>query len=703
MQSVAIPSSPSVPPPVVPSPPPPPSDPVLVQGGLTWPQNIGGYGEHFQMPEPTEEGTYNLRSRAHPSVIKERAAAHVAIMQTFEEYGPWKDEFDTIMCQVALMAQFGVENHYKAMGEIDLTKGSKDKRVLDLVGKEPKGYLRSVGCKVFGQAWSDAMEAEIGNLMRNNTYELMPLYKVQKMKLDNPTEVSLGYTHFVNKVKTMDMNGMSVLDKLKSRLVYQGNYSQRFIDWITSHAPAGKMDSFRILMSLMTTQDLYAYIGDWIGAFLQCGSPNKHMYARFPHGYKMMKDGVEQCMHLKKNLYGMVDAARNWFHTLEHWLLNDAPYKFTQMGSDQCCFWCQQGKEFMILFLYVDDMIVLTTDPSMKVKLFDAIKTKFEFEDKGELDYFLGVKVLRDRKNKRTTLDMKAYIKDKLTEFKLDGKKPYTTPHVLGDDHELGEVLQAEQATEYRSMVGALLWVCLVRPDVAHTVNKLSQSMQRPHEFHMKQAERCWQYLGGTINDCLTYSLDNASKEEVLGVGYMYMPKGGESVATGYVDANLRVPKSTTGYVFKIGGGTVVAKSKLQPITAIASYDAEYYAMSSAMLIGIWCNMFLKELTHLFEAKFNKPLINGPIVVYGDNASVVHMVQEKNISSRARHIALRWHHMMDATKAGLVEPLGISGDCNPSDILTKALDGVKTKLMREDLLGINLMDKEKGVKKPKGN
>ena len=157
-----------------------------------------------------------------------------------------------------------------------------------------------------------------------------------------------------------------------------------------------------------------------------------------------------------------------------------------------------------------------------------------------------------------------------------------------------------------------------------------------------------------------------------------------------------------TGFVFKIGGGAVIAKSKLQPVTAIMTYDAEYYALSSAMLMGIWLNMFMQELTHLFKGKFNKHLINGPIMMYGDNASVIHMVQEKNISSRARHIALRWHHMMDAVKAGLAEPQPISGKVNPSDILTKPLNGEETKVMRQDLLGIKVMDKASGVKKPKG-
>ena len=102
----------------------------------------------------------------------------------------------------------------------------------------------------------------------------------------------------------------------------------------------------------------------------------------------------------------------------------------------------------------------------------------------------------------------------------------------------------------------------------------------------------------------------------------------------------------------------------------------------------------------IIEAR-RKCLVNGPIVVHGDNAAVVKMMQEKAISNRARHIALRWHHMMDSIKAGLVEPHSIQGELNPSDCLTKALNGARTKVMRDDMLGLNLMNKMKGKTVPK--
>ena len=58
----------------------------------------------------------------------------------------------------------------------------------------------------------------------------------------------------------------------------------------------------------------------------------------------------------------------------------------------------------------MDDLICLTTSVALKERLFKAIADAFDFEDKGELKNFLGMKVSRNRSQKRTTLDMVAYI-----------------------------------------------------------------------------------------------------------------------------------------------------------------------------------------------------------------------------------------------------------------------------------------------------
>ena len=57
--------------------------------------------------------------------------------------------------------------------------------------------------------------------------------------------------------------------------------------------------------------------------------------------------------------------------------------------------------------------------------------------------------------------------------------------------------------------------------------------------------------------------------------------------------------------------------------------------------------------------------------------------------------------MMDAIANGISEAHGIMGKYNPSDNLTKGLDGSTTTLQRQDMLGIKLMDKYKGVTIPR--
>ena len=316
------------------------------------------------------------------------------------------------------------------------------------------------------------------------------------------------------------------------------------------------------------------------------------------------------------------------------------------------------------------------------------------------MKYFLGVNIKRDRQNKKLSLDMRAYIQDKINLFGLAHLKSTSTAWHKTDPKDMGEELDAQNTTLFRAMIGSLIWITLVRPDVAHAVGKLSSSMHRPYQCDLEMAKRCFRYLKGTMDDVLTYSRDFADREAMFGVGYLWSPTNAQSICSAYVDSNLEAPRSTTGFVFKMAGGMVMAKSKKQPVTAVMTYDAEYYAFSMCCMVAIWLSMFLKEIDYMFFDHFKSHLIKGPIVVHGDNSAVIRMIQEHAISTRARHIQLRWHHMMDAIMNGDIEAHGIMGKFNPSDNLTKGLDGPNTTLQRQDMLGIALMDKAKGVTIP---
>jgi hypothetical protein len=704
--------------------------------GNTWSQEVGGYGPHFQVDTTHDmEAPVQTRSQVGNSsgletnlvidfdksevdlktipVITSHIAAssHVILQEALEADDPWKSDFDLIMWEVALEAKHGAENHYSSFkfcsynstSNVDsFPKGSKHPELLRLAQCPPKGTVRAINDPVFGHMWLGSCVGEIDNLHRNGTFVYLPLWKVQQMKQLDPNGISLNHCHFVFKVKLEDDgHGDSCLDKFKARLVYQGNMATQYTDWLKSHSPAVLLDTFKILIALMTIFDMYGFCGDFVAAFLQANLKEQHMYGVFPKGFKKVINGVEMCMHFKKNIYGMIQAARNFFLLIKDWFLDpnsSCPFKFEQLGSDQCVFTCWHNGHFMIVFLYVDDLVCLTTSIGLKVKLFEAISKAFEFEDKGELSYFLGMKITRWRSSRKTTLDMKAYIKDKLKLFKITDKKKTTTAYPT-HDHEVGEELSGEEATLFRSMLGALIWVVVVRPDLCYSVSKLSKWMSKPHMLHLDIVKRAWMYLNTTLDDVLTFSMDGQDKESLLGVGFLHSMDS-HCVATGYVDANLQIPKSTTGMLFKCAGATVIAKCKQQPVVSIATYDSEYYAMSSCFLMAIWLQMLFGELNPLFFKYFGKKLVDGPIVIHGDNNAVVRMVNEKAISTRSRHIQLRWHKMMEAVVAKDAEAHGISGKYNPADMYTKPQDGSSTTMWRLDLLGIKLVEKIKGVMIP---
>ena len=108
--------------------------------------------------------------------------------------------------------------------------------------------------------------------------------------------------------------------------------------------------------------------------------------------------------------------------------------------------------------------------------------------------------------------------------------KPTTTPWHVHDPKEVGKELNDTDATTFRAMIGSLLWVTLVRPDISHAVSKLSSSMHKPLDIDLAMAVRVFRYLKGTMDDVLTYSMQHGDREAILGVGYLTSPYDAQTI-----------------------------------------------------------------------------------------------------------------------------------------------------------------------------
>ena len=249
-------------------------------------------------------------------------------------------------------------------------------------------------------------------------------------------------------------------------------------------------------------------------------------------------------------------------------------------------------------------------------------------------------------------------------------------------------------------MVGCLIWFMVVRPDIVQATCEATTSMQAPTNKDMPIVQRIYAYLLGTLDKCLTFSKEGMEKELDMGCAFK-TNKLSWCLVSGYVDANLAHPSSWTGMCFKMGGGCVIARTKKQPPStpAIQTYDSELYGWSMGACIGVWVWMLLMELNPIF----NHQLINGALVIHSDHKSVVRTVQEQAISTKARHIALRWYHFMEAIKAQVLEAHYISGKFNPANTLSKSPESNEGFMNEaDDLLGITLLNKWGHKEKPSG-
>lgn len=115
------------------------------------------------------------------------------------------------------------------------------------------------------------------------------------------------------------------------------------------------------------------------------------------------------------------------------------------------------------------------------------MRCKFALKELGSLSYFLEIEVQRDEKGMHFT--QTKYIEDLLKKINMIDCKGSPTPTSTSAKYRLNpEVKEAgtsfEDKTLYRSVIEALQYATLTRPEISFSVNKLSQFIQEPKEMH---------------------------------------------------------------------------------------------------------------------------------------------------------------------------------------------------------------------------
>lgn len=151
------------------------------------------------------------------------------------------------------------------------------------------------------------------------------------------------------------------------------------------------------------------------------------------------------------------------------------------------------GATFIALLVYVDNIAL--TGPSLDIlqQFKQFVHTQFQLKDLGSLKYFLGLEIARSAKD--IVLSQRHYTLELLEDTGFLGSKPTTVPmdpKLKLNNHD-GPLLA--DPSQYRRLVGRLLYLTLSRPDITYAIHKLSQYISQPHLPHLHAIHHLLRYL----------------------------------------------------------------------------------------------------------------------------------------------------------------------------------------------------------------
>ena len=232
--------------------------------------------------------------------------------------------------------------------------------------------------------WLDAMKDEMKSLHDNHTFDLVKLPK-GKRALDN---------RWIYRVKH-ESNTMS--PRYKARLVVKGFSQRKGVDFNEIFSPVVKMSPIRTVLSLAVTLDLEVEQMDVKTVFLH-GHLEEEIYMKQPGGFLVEMKEYYVC-RLRKSLYGLKQAPRQWYKKFKSVMCEQGYRKTT---SNHCVFFRKfSNDDFIILLLYVDDMLIVRKNVFRIDRLKEQMGKSFSMKDMGAAKQILGIRIIRDRKEKK--------------------------------------------------------------------------------------------------------------------------------------------------------------------------------------------------------------------------------------------------------------------------------------------------------------
>ena len=345
------------------------------------------------------------------------------------------------------------------------------------------------------------------------------------------------------------------------------------------------------------------------------------------------------------------------------------------------------------------------------------LKNRWDIKETGDLRSFLGINIHYDREQGRLTFDVAEKIKKIFKEKEwLADIGHASTPMETGKETKRqgikDEVVRTRirdklsDPTNYASIVGACIYIAITcRPDISHAVGRVSRTMHKPTEQSIGQVIRLLQYLNNTKEHRLVYYRDGHPVIEQIrrytkkdrDFSRLYLSKTDSDEIEGnhlfgQSDADFASKreddlKSTTGYCFFMKHNLICWKSKLQPIIATSTHEAELIAVYTGAQEAIWLRNLLSEFNAAISgtpAKFDDTIDNygadptyvtslEETIIMCDNLGTTFSANNPDSQGRSKHVDIRYLKIRELMEQQRLIVKHIEGTNNIADVFTKQL------------------------------
>jgi hypothetical protein len=176
---------------------------------------------------------------------------------------------------------------------------------------------------------------------------------------------------------------------------------------------------------------------------------------------------------------------------------------FGQSPHEVAIYWRGNGGNTLLVGVYVDDLVITNTKDAKVAAFKEEMKATFQMSDLRLLSFYLGIEVHQG--DSGIMLQQTAYAKRVVELARLTDCNSALTPMEerlkLSRDSTMEEV----DATQYRRLVGSILYLTHTRPNLSFSISYVSRFMQRPTTEHQQAVKRITRYVARTLDHDLYY------------------------------------------------------------------------------------------------------------------------------------------------------------------------------------------------------